>query len=133
LFGITIIDSPNRRSVVVDGITANSPLNRGDCIDEVQLPGIENRERQSNPRYWPYQVWSASDFYRLVAKCVEGCLVRLRSIADTSWPQTFAYLPVGPKTSFQPARNEQDGSVVAYVDTRTGERFGPAALVGFRL
>jgi len=132
LFGITVVDSPNRRSVILDGVTANAPLNRGDWIDEVQLPGIENRERQSNPGYWPYQVWSASDFYRLAAKCVEGCLVRLRSIAETPWPKKFAYLPVGPTTFFRPAFNEQDGSVVAYVDTRTGERFAPAASVGFR-
>lgn len=132
LFGVTVIESPNRRSVIVNGVTVNGPLIRGDWIDEVQLPGVENREKQSNPGYWPYQVWSASDFYRLAAKCVEGCLVRLRKIEDTPWPREFAYLPIGPTTSFVPALNGQDGSVVAYIDTLTGERFGPAATGLFR-
>ena len=132
LSGITVIDSPNHRSVIVNSASADRPLIRGDRIDEVQLPGVENRERQSNPGYWPYQVWSASDFYRLAAKCVEGCLVRLRSADDTPWPREFAYLPVGPTRWFSSALNTQDGTLVGYVDMRTGERFGPAASVVFR-
>lgn len=132
LFGVTVLESPNNRSVIVNGVTVNGPLIRGDWIDEVQLPGVENRQKQSSPGYWPYQVWSASDFYRLAAKCVEGCLVRLRKVEDTPWPHQFAYLPIGSTTPFTATLNPQDGRVVAYVDARTGERFGPAASGLFR-
>ncbi len=140
LYGIRVTDSPDHRSVIVEaGTDRRSPLLLGDRLDEVQLPGILDRERQANPGYWPYQVWNASDFYRLAAQCLAGCLVRLRGAESTTYggsqamsgPRVFAYLPIGPGGEFA-ATQDRDGSVAAYVDVRTGEQFGPAASAVFR-
>jgi hypothetical protein len=137
LYGITVVDSPDGKSVIVSAASAGSLLRIGDRVDEVQLPGIKDRERHVNPGYWPYQVWTASDFYRLAAKCVDTCLVRLRSIENLpysrpiSGPRVFAYVPVGTGAGFGAELDETNGSVAAYVDLRTGERFGPAASAVF--
>ncbi len=47
-----------------------------------------------------------------------------------SGPRVFAYLPIGPATEFVAAQ-DGDGSVAAYVDVRTGEKFGPTASAVF--
>ena len=137
LYGITIVDAPNGKSVIVSATPTGSLLQVGDRVDEIQLPGIKDRQRHVNPGYWPYQVWTASDFYRLAAKCTETCLVRLRSVeelADSRYnnaPRVFAYLPVGTGVGFGAELDEDSGAVAKYVDLRTGERFGPPASVVF--
>ena len=68
LYGVTVIESAEGNSAIVSAATPGSLLRVGDRIDEVQLPGIANRERHgSNSGYWTYQVWTVSDFYRLAA------------------------------------------------------------------
>ena len=131
LFGIVVTNGPEGRSAIVTAIgSKSSPLRIGDRIDEVQLPGVVNRQGQTNPGYWSYQVWTSADFYRLAVQCLNGCLVRLRTAESTPWPRVFAYLPVGDP-AFTAARDETSGRIQAYVDPRTGERFGPpASLVG---
>jgi hypothetical protein len=139
LHGITVIDSPEGRGTIVTAASASSLLRVGDRVDEIQLPGVKDRERQVNPGYWPYQVWTASDFYRLAAKCLDACLVRLRGVESTrfglsqtlSGPRVFAYLPVGTGAGFGVELEEESGTVAKYVDLRTGERFGPPASVVF--
>ena len=128
LFGIIVTDAPEGRSAIVSAVReGRSPLRVGDRIDEVQLPGVVDRQRQASPGYWPYQVWTPADFYRLAAKCLHGCLVRLRNEENTKWPRVFAYLPVGNEAAFIAAREEATGHILAYVDLRTGERFAPPA------
>jgi len=137
LYGITVVESAEGNSAIVSATRPGSLLQVGDRIDEVQLPGIKNRERHGmNSGYWPYQVWSASDFYRLAARCVETCLVRLRSVESvryTYWtgPRAFAYLPVGTGAGFGVELDEESGTVAKYVDLRTGERFSPPSSLVF--
>ena len=136
LYGITVVESAEGNSAIVSVTGPGSLLQVGDRIDEVQLPGIKDRERQVNPGYWTYQVWTVSDFYRLAAQCVETCLVRLRSVESRRYgpwtdPRAFAYLPVGTGAGFGVELDEQSGAVAKYVDLRTGERFAPPASVGF--
>ena len=136
LYGITVVGSPEGRGVIVSALAGGSLLKIGDRLDEVQLPGVKDRERQASIGYWPYQVWTPSDFYRLAAKCLEACLVRLRGVESTrfglsqtiSGPRVFGYLPVGTGTGFGVKLDETSGNVAQYVDLRTGERFGPPAL-----
>jgi len=136
LYGITVVESLEGNSAIVSK-SPNSLLQVGDRIDEVQLPGIKDRERHGlNSNYWTYQVWNVSDFYRLAAQCVETCLVRLRTVESTRnglWtgPRAFAYLPVGTGAGFGQELDETSGTVAKYVDLRTGERFGPPASVVF--
>lgn len=132
LYGITVVETAEGNSAIVSATSPDSLLHVGNRIDEVQLPGTKNRERQVNPGYWPYQVWTASDFYRLAAQCVEACLVRLRTTESTRYdhwtgPRAFAYLPVGTGAGFGAELDEASGNVAAYVDLRTGQRFGPPA------
>jgi hypothetical protein len=139
LYGIAVIESPEGRGVIVSALSGSSLLRIGDRIDEIQLPGIKDRERNANPGYWPYQVLTPSDFYRLAAKCVESCLVRLRGIESTrfglsqtlSGPRVFGYLPVGTGAGFGVELDDDSGAVATYVDLRSGERFGPPASVAF--
>jgi hypothetical protein len=137
LYGITTADAPDGKSVIVRATPTGSLLQVGDRVDEIQLPGIKDRQRNVNPGYWPYQVWNASDFYRLAAKCTETCLVRLRSVEDladsrySNAPRVFAYLPVGTGAGFGVELDEDSGAVAKYVDLRTGERFGPPASAVF--
>src|SRR5437868_12184820 len=106
LDGITTADAPDGKSVIVRATPTGSLLQVGDRIDEIQLPGIKDRQRPVNPGYWPYQVWNASDFYRLATQCTETCLVRLRSVEElpdsrySNAPRVFAYLPVGTGAGF---------------------------------
>jgi hypothetical protein len=131
LFGIVVSNGPEGRSAIVTATPSKgSPLQIGDRIDEVQLPGVVARQRQTNPGYWSYQVWTPADFYRLAMHCLDGCLVRLRTAESTPWPRVFAYLPVGDP-AFTPARDETSQRILAYVDARTGERFGPPASAVF--
>src|SRR5690349_15832631 len=101
LYGITVVGAPDGKSVVVSAIRTGSLLRVGDRVDEVQLAGVKDRIHHVNPGYWPYQVWTPSDFYRLATRCVDACLVRLRSIENlpdsrySNSPRVFAYLPVG--------------------------------------
>jgi len=140
LYGITVAESPEGRGVIVIALSASSLLQIGDRVDEIQLPGVKDRERNANPGYWPYQVLTPSDFYRLAAKCLDACLVRLRGIESTrfgtsqtiSGPRVFGYLPVGTGAGFGAELDETKGNVAAYVDLRTGERFGPPASTVFR-
>jgi hypothetical protein len=137
LYGITVVDSLEGKSVIVRATSGPSLFQVGDRVDEVQLPSIKDRQRHVNPGYWPYQVWTASDFYRLAAKCVDTCLVRLRSIESLPTPgrigdpRLFAYLPVGTGAGFGVELDETSGSAANYVDLRTGERFGPPASAVF--
>ena len=137
LYGITVVDAQDGKSVVVSAIGTGSLLHVGDRVDEVQLPGIKDRIRHVNPGYWPYQVWTPSDFYRLASKCVKACLVRLRSLENlrdsrySNAPRVFAYLPVGTGGGFGAELDETNGNVAAYVDLHTGERFGPSASMVF--
>ena len=134
LHGISVVDAQDGKSVVVSATSEPSLLHTGDQVDEIQLPGIKDRERTVNPSYWPYQVWTASDFYRLAAKCVEVCLVRLRSADNlpesrySNAPRVFGYLPVGAGQGFGVELDEANGTATRYVDLRTGERFSPPAL-----
>jgi len=140
LYGITVAESPEGRGVIVIALSASSLLQIGDRVDEIQLPGVKDRERNANPGYWPYQVLTPSDFYRLAAKCLDACLVRLRGIESTrfgtsqtiSGPRVFGYLPVGTGAGFGAELDETKGNVAADVDLRTGERFGPPASTVFR-
>ena len=146
LYGVTVVDSPEGNGAIVRAASAGSLLQIGDRIDEVQLPGIKDRERHVNPGYFTYQVWTVSDFYRLAARCIDACLVRLRSVENMKYtyvradggaqttltgPRAFAYLPVGTGTGFGAELDERSGSVANYVDLRTGERFGPPASMVF--
>jgi len=139
LYGITVIESPEGRGVIVSALTGASLLRVGDRVDEIQLPGVKDRERNANPGYWPYQVLTPSDFYRLAAKCLDACLVRLRGIESTrfgvsqtiSGPRVFGYLPVGSGAGFGMELDEASGNVADYVDLRTGDRFAPPASVVF--
>jgi hypothetical protein len=137
LYRITVTESLEGNSAIVSAVSPGSLLQIGDRIDEVQLPGIKDRERHGlNSNYWPYQVWNVSDFYRLAAQCVDTCLVRLRTVESTRngpWtgPRAFAYLPIGTGAGFGQELDETSGSVAKYVDLRTGERFGPPAAVVF--
>jgi hypothetical protein len=139
LYGITVADSPEGKGVIVRATSGPSLLHVGDQVDEVQLPGIKDREGHvnPNPNYWPYQVWAVSDFYRLAAQCVDACLVRLRSIESLPTPgrigdpRLFGYLPVGSGTGFGVELDEASGNIAKYVDLRTGERFSPPASVVF--
>ena len=137
LYGITVAESLEGNSAIVSAVSPGSLVQIGDRIDEVQLPGIKDRERQFlHSNYWTYQVWTVSDFYRLAAQCVETCLVRLRTVESTKngpWtgPRAFAYLPVGTGAGFGQELDETSGRVAKYVDLRTGERFGPPASVVF--
>ena len=137
LHGITVVESLEGNSAIVSVASPGSLLRVGDRIDEVQLPGIKDRERHGlNSNYWTYQVWNVSDFYRLAAQCETTCLVRLRTVESTRnglWtgPRAFAYLPVGTGAGFGQELDETSGSVAKYVDLRTGERFGPPASVVF--
>ena len=136
LAGVRVDGNAWSRSVVVTAITdKNAPLHVGDLIDEVQLPGIPNREARVAEGAWPYQVWDASDFYRLAMRCTSGCLVRLRGTADTApeptqrvcCPLEFGYVLVGSGARFAPVRDQGSG----FIDVQTRERFGPAASVVF--
>jgi hypothetical protein len=137
LYGITVVESAEGNSAIVSATSRGSLLQVGDRIDEVQLPGVKDRERHGmNSNYWTYQVWTASDFYRLAAQCVETCLVRLRTIESTRYehwtgPRAFAYLPVGTGKGFGAELDEASGTVAKYVDLRTGERFSPPSSVVF--
>ena len=137
LYGITVVDSPDGKSVIVRATSGPSALQVGDRVDEVQLPGIKDRQRHVNPGYWPYQVWTASDFYRLATKCADACLVRLRAVEDlpdsrySNAPRLFGYVPAGSGAGFGVELDETSGNVAHYVDLRTGERFGPPASVVF--
>jgi hypothetical protein len=146
LYGITVVDSAEGNSAVVSATSRGSLLQVGDRIDEVQLAGMKDRERNVNPGYFKYQVWTVSDFYRLAAQCVETCLVRLRTLENMKYnyvradggaqttlvgPRSFAYLPVGTGAGFGQELDETSGGVAKYVDLRTGERFGPPASVVF--
>jgi len=137
LYGITVVQSLEGNSAIVSAKSPGSLLQVGDRIDEVQLPGIKDRERHGlNSNYWTYQVWTVSDFYRLAAQCVETCLVRLRTLESTRYehwtgPRAFAYLPVGTGKGFGQELDEKSGSAANYVDLRTGERFGPPASIVF--
>jgi hypothetical protein len=137
LYGITVVESAEGNSAIVSATSPGSLLRVGDRIDEVQLPGIKDRERHgSNSNYWTYQVWNVSDFYRLAARCVATCLVRLRTVESTKYehwagPRAFAYLPVGTGVGFGQELDEASGIVAKYVDLRTGERFGPPVSVVF--
>jgi len=137
LYGITVVESLEGNSAIVSATSPGSLLRIGDRIDEVQLPGIKDRERHgTNSGYWTYQVWTASDFYRLAARCVESCLVRLRTVESTKYehwagPRAFAYLPVGTGAGFGVELDEQSGAAAKYVDLKTAERFGPPASVVF--
>ena len=136
LYGITVVESAEGNSAIVSATGPGSLLRIGDRVDEVQLPGIKDRERNVNPGYFKYQVWTASDFYRLAARCVETCLVRLRTVESTRYthwvgPRAFAYLPVGTGAGFGQELDDTSGRVANYVDLRTGERFGPPASVVF--
>jgi len=139
LYGITVVDAPEGKGTIVTATGAEALLRVGDRVDEIQLPGIKDRQRNANPGYWAYQVWTASDFYRLAAKCVDVCLVRLRGVESTrfglsqtiSGPRVFAYMPVGTGAGFGMELDEASGAVADYVDLRTGERFGPPASVVF--
>jgi len=136
LYGIAVVESAEGNSAIVSATPPGSLLRIGDRIDEVQLPAMKDRERNVNPGYFKYQVWTVSDFYRLAAQCVETCLVRLRTLESTRYehwagPRAFAYLPVGTGKGFGQELDEKSGSVANYVDLRTGERFGPPASVVF--
>jgi len=137
LYGIAVADAPDGKSVIVRATDGRSLLQVGDRVDEVQLPAAKIRQHDANPGYWPYQVWTVSDFYRLAAKCTEACLVRLRTAEDlpesrySNAPRRFAYLPVGTGAGFGVELDEGSGAVANYVDLRTGERFGPPASVVF--
>ena len=137
LYGVTVVESAEGNSAIVSATSPGSLLQTGDRIDEVQLPGIKDRERHGiNSGYWPYQVWTTSDFYRLAAQCVETCLVRLRTIENTRYehwagPRAFGYLPVGTGAGFGVELDQERRAVANYVDLRTGDRFGPSASVVF--
>jgi len=139
LYGITVVDGVEGKSAVVTATSAGSLLRVGDRVDEIQLPGLKDRERNANPGYFRYQVWTASDFYHLASKCLDACLVRLRGVENTmfegthtvSGPRVFGYVPVGTGNGFGVELNEQSGAVAKYVDLRTGERFGPPASAAF--
>ncbi len=135
LHGVVVGDSPDERAAIVTAIALPGlPLHVGDRVDEIQLPGIANRQQQSNPGYWPYQVWRAADFYRLASRCRTGCLVRLRGAqaattyaeSSTPGPLAFGYVRVGEPTAFR-AVHGADGAVNSYLDAVTGEQFGPLA------
>jgi len=139
LYGITVVEMPQAKGVIVTAAGAGSLLHVGDRVDEVQLPGLVDRERNANPGYWPYQVLTPSDFYRLALKCVDACLVRLRGVESTTFgvsqtmsgPRLFGYLAVGTGKGFGVELEENSGDVAKYVDLRTGERFGPPASAVF--
>ena len=133
LYGIAVVEMPQAKGVIVTATSAGSLLHVGDRVDEIQLPGVKDRERNANPGYWPYQVLTPSDFYRLASKCVDACLVRLRGVESTrfgfsqtmSGPRVFGYVPVGTGNGFGVELDEESGAVATYMDLRTGERFGP--------
>src|SRR5579864_6334893 len=139
LYRIRVADSPDAKSAIVIATTEDSPLKVGDRIDEIQLPGLRDREKLASAGHWRYQVSSASDFCGLAAKCVPGCLVRLRGVERTtvglshtiSGPRVFAYVPLGADSGFAPVRDES-GAVTEYVDVQTGEHFGPTELTSIR-
>jgi hypothetical protein len=141
LRGVEVIDSPGGRSATVVRIDAGAQtdLRPGDLVDEIQIAGLPDRERQANPGYWPYQVWGASDFYRLAVQCAPGCLVRLRGGESTrfglsqtlSGPRVFGYKRLGAGTRFLEVLDDSAQQVAEYIDTQTGEHFGPAASIAF--
>jgi hypothetical protein len=141
LHGVEVIDSPGGRSATVVWVdaSASTDLRPGDLVDEIQLPGLPDRERQANPGYWPYQVWGSADFYRLAVQCAPSCLVRLRGSESTrfgasqtvSGPVVFGYKLLGSGTGFQQTLDPSSTKVAGYVDTRTGERFEPSAATAF--
>jgi hypothetical protein len=137
LYGIAVVDAPDGKSVIVRATSGPSPLQVGDRVDEIQLPGINDRQRHVNPGYWNYQVWTASDFYRLATTCVDACLVRLRAIENlpesrySNAPRLFGYVPVGSGAGFGVELDETSGHETNFVDLRTGERFGPPASMVF--
>jgi hypothetical protein len=124
LRGVVVGETPDGRSTAVFRVNADSPLHVGDRIDEIQNAGLSDREHQANPGYWPYQVWTTADFYRLAAQCVPDCLVRLRDAEGAQRPRAFGYQLIGSSTGF---RETTVGNVTAYVDVRTGEHFSPLA------
>jgi hypothetical protein len=141
LRGVEVVNSPGGRSVTVVrvGAAAHTDLRPGDLVDEIQIAGLSDRERQANPGYWPYQVWAASDFYRLAVQCTPGCLVRLRSAESTTMgdgrtpggPRSFGYKLLGSGTGFRRTFDASAANVAGYIDNQTGERFGPAASTAF--
>jgi hypothetical protein len=141
LHGVEVIDSPGGRSatVVRVGSASHTDLRPGDLVDEIQLAGLTDRERQANPGYWPYQVWAASDFYRLAVQCTPGCLVRLRGVESTTFgisqtlsgPRVFGYRRLGAGSGFAETLDDSATKVAGYVDARTGDRFAPAASTAF--
>ena len=132
LDGVKVGRSPGGKSVVIISVDGRSPaanaLFPGYVVDEIQLGGLLNREQQPRPGYWPYQVWSPSDFSRLAALCIPECLVRLRvSFDDGSNARQFGYARIGDGAAFHETFDATLTRLTGYVDAVTDEYFGPAA------
>jgi hypothetical protein len=132
LDGVKVGRSPGGKSVVIISVDGRSPaanfLSPGYVVDEIQLGGLLDREQQPRPGYWPYQVWSPSDFSRLAALCMPECLVRLRvSFDDGSNARQFGYTRVGNGAAFHETLDATLTRLTGYVDAVTDEYFGPAA------
>ena len=140
LRGVKVKDSSDGKSAtVVQADTVRSSLHPGDLVDEIQIAGILNRKRQANPGFWPYQVWGASDFYRLAVQCASECLIRLRGPESTTFgvsqtvsgPRVFGYILIGSGPGFRETLDDSARKTTGFIDTQTGEPFGPPASTAF--